>query len=313
MMPDDLLWKYVGTSNAGVARTEFLNDRLFRISQPSALNDPFEMKPRVLLDSYSEEDWRVARARAQRELSAVPPDDEIESMFLASAPALRFDEKGFPGLWPARIPELREEPFKTAAEVDEFRARQVCAAVERALDDNLGVFSLGEDPAQLLMWAHYGAQHRGVAVGFDRGNSFFRERGALLQVEYRSDRISVSSNGGMIRVAGEELAGGAAVPAVTLTRKHPDWAYEREWRFVVRLADATETAGKDAEGRAVHLLRFPAATVNALIFGALMDHATRAGLIDRIQRDEGWRHLRLYQARLSAAEFALQLEAIPVV
>jgi hypothetical protein len=66
MLPCGLLWKYLGL-DAGQPRTSFLHDGLFRITQARFLNDPFEMKPRVLLDRYSDEDWAVARERARLE------------------------------------------------------------------------------------------------------------------------------------------------------------------------------------------------------------------------------------------------------
>jgi hypothetical protein len=221
MLPCGLLWKYLGLKEQGEPRTTFLSDGLFRITQSRSLNDPFEMKPRVLLDRYSDEDWTVAREQARRSgifPSGTLDDDLVEAFFLTPLPRGRMDEKSFPGLWPARDPQLREEPFKTIAEFDEFRARQVRETLENNLNERFGIFSLTEDLAQLLMWAHYGAEHRGVVVGFQPSHPFFAQVGILRGMEYRTERVSVSSNNGVIRVAGHWLVEGQDPPVETLLR-----------------------------------------------------------------------------------------------
>jgi hypothetical protein len=134
-MPEDklLLWKYLGVDQAKNPRLTFLDNGLFRVTQPRALNDPFEMKPRVLLDEFADEDWAVARARAREMRMAGADDETIRMLFLEAYPKGRFDETNFPGLYPARIPDLREEPFRTLAEIDAAHAAKVQAIVEQTI------------------------------------------------------------------------------------------------------------------------------------------------------------------------------------
>ena len=47
-LPQGLLWKYLGLNEEGRPRIGFLIDELFRVTQPQFLNDPFEMKARIL-------------------------------------------------------------------------------------------------------------------------------------------------------------------------------------------------------------------------------------------------------------------------
>jgi hypothetical protein len=227
MLSCRLLWKYLGLNDQGEPRTSFLHNGFFRITQSRSLNDPFAMKPRVLLDRYSDEDWTIAREQARRSgmfPSGTLDDNLVEAFFLTPLPRGRMDEKSFPGLWPAKDSKLREEPFKTIAEFDEFRARRVREILENNLNERFGIFSLTEEPAQLLMWTHYGAEHRGVVVGFQPSHPFFAQVGTLRRVEYGTERVSVSSNEGVIRVAGHWLVEGENPPVETLLRKHPDWA-----------------------------------------------------------------------------------------
>ncbi len=310
MLPDNLLWKYKSLTDHDRNLLGFLEDCCFRITQPSALNDPFEMKPCVLVNSYSDDDWRVAREQSLHDHGQSLPDNDIEMLYLQVFPGHRFDEKNFPSLFPVKIPELRKEPFRTAAEYDEFCARSESARIEQALDKNIGVFSLSEEPTQLLMWAHYGAEHRGMAIGFDRQHAFFRTEGSLLQVEYCNERISVSSNGGLIRIAGHLLSEPENIPTATLLRKHPDWAYEKEWRFVVPLIKATTIEGLDSNRQMLHLLRFPETMIKALIFGARVDRDTKSAWIERVRTNERWKHLRLFSTRLSEINLSLEIDEV---
>jgi hypothetical protein len=313
MVPQGLLWKYLGLDDMEKARTSFLHDCLFRVSQPRALNDPFEMKPRVLMNKYSSEDWAIAREGALRD--GMPPemvqdDEEVESYALLPYPAPRFDEQNFPALWPALIPELREAPFSTLAEVDEFRATQVREELEQQLNQSYGVLSLTKNPKQLVMWAHYAAKHQGVVVGFHPHHPFFKQIGLLDEVEYCNERVAVSSNYGVIRVAGRKLVDGEPPPQKTLFRKHPDWRYEEEYRLIVDLAKADVTPHSKLSEEAVHLLRFPHTCIKALLLGARFDDMQMQALMRDVRQQAEWHELRLFRARLSDSEFALEFDEI---
>jgi hypothetical protein len=303
-----LLWKYLGVDRPKNPRLTFFDNGLFRVTQPLVLNDPFEMKPRVLIEEFAEEDWTVARERARKD--GMPEDDEtIRMLYLEAYPTARIDETNFPGLFPARIADLREEPFSSVAEIDAARASKVQATVEQTLNESIGVFSVSEDPLHLLMWAHYGAEHWGAAVGLDLGHTFFNDVGSTLhQVEYLSKRVAVSSNGGLIRVAGHPVEkGGGTIPVATLLRKSPEWAYEREWRLIVRLARTDETHHGPG-GEPIHLLRFPEAAIQTVVLGARLPDAQVAAIASRIRSDRRWQHVAIRRARLSPTEFRLVLE-----
>ena len=314
MLPEDLLWKYIGLDRAGELRLPLLGSCEFKITQPCDLNDPFEVKPFVLIDQYSAEDWVIARRRARESgmFMKEPSDDNVERLFLSTIPARRFDEKSSPTLWPARIPELREEPFQTIAEVDEFRARKLRDKVEQLLNETIGIFSMTEDPEQLVMWTHYAAEHRGIAVGFDRAHPSFQSAGLLARVEYADSRIPISSVGGFIRVAGHEFKEGKPLPVETLLRKHPAWDYEREWRLIVPLSRATATES-EADGITIYLFRFQEEAIRALIVGARVTREKAIEIRQRLSATGRWTHLRVLHAQLSNERFTLEFEEVPTV
>jgi len=249
MLPCGLLWKYLGLNDQGEPRTSFLDNGLFRITQPRSLNDPFEMKPRVLLDRYSDEDWTVARERARR-----------SGMF----PSGTLDDKLVEGLFLTPLPRHR-------------------------------------------------AEHRGVVVGFQPNHPFFAQVGTLRRVEYRAERVSVSSNDGVIRVAGHWLVEGQDPPVETLLRKHPDWAYEKETRRIVPLVRADGVIPSEAGKDAVYLLRLPETAVRVLILGARIDDKQAEAMVRQVRHQNRWGHLRVFRARLSESEFALTFDEVSAI
>lgn len=178
------------------------------------------------------------------------------------------------------------------------------------LNSTFGVLSLTKDPRQLLMWSHYGSEHRGIAVGLDCTHPFFSDAGVLKDIDYLSKRVAISSNGGIIRIAGKQLKTGALPPIQTLLRKHPDWDYEKELRFVVPLASADETLGDDQR---VYLKKIPHAAIKAIILGVRVDERQQLDIIAKLRSEKNMSHVRVFRAKLSDAEFALEFLEINVV
>ena len=316
MLPEHLHWKLLGTVDGKVPRSSFISDQLFRITQTNCLNDPFEMQPRVLLEKYSPEDWQEAKKEAQAAnffTDTEPSDEEIELFFLAPFPKGRFDEAKFPGLWPAKIPELRPEPFHTISELDEFRTRKIREDVQAILNRTFGVLSLTRDPRNLLMWAHYGSEHRGIAVGFDCTHPFFLDAGTLAEVEYLPDRVAISSNGGIIRIAGKQLGSGTLPSMQTLLRKHPDWRKENELRFIVPLSAADKTLTLDEQVEKIYLKKIPHDAIKAIILGARVIEQHQNDIVAKLVNEPNMSHVRLFKAILSDSEFSLEFVAINFV
>ena len=61
-MSDDFYYKYIGLKD-GVVRTDFFMG-LFRFTPPRELNDPHEVNPEILVNTYSDEDQEEARQAA---------------------------------------------------------------------------------------------------------------------------------------------------------------------------------------------------------------------------------------------------------
>ena len=92
----------------------------------------------------------------------------------------------------------------------------------------MGVLSLSESLTENLLWSHYAAGHRGIAIEFDASVGLFV---TAQQVLYDSTEPVIN------RIADD----GNAVLEKSVLTKSVDWQYEREWRVIARPTEAVAT------------------------------------------------------------------------
>lgn len=132
------------------------------------------------------------------------------------------------------------EQYKLLANKDEHLIK-VKADCEAFLSE-CGIVSLTENPRNLLMWAHYGNDHKGVCIGYDsKFLSSIRKKATPssrpfhykpLKVNYdrvRFDRTTDNFN----KSNGSSLLN--SILLKTLTTKSDDWMYEKEHRCIIPL------------------------------------------------------------------------------
>ena len=168
-----------------------LNTKSVRFTQPDYLNDPYECH--ITLDS-----------RARQKL--------INDFYAA---------------WITERPNEDKQYLLERAEANESSLVEMTLADYRDLRGELGVLSLTESPLNLLMWAHYGDEHKGAVVELDfQHPSLFKmpknglEFSGLFAVNYSDKKIvGVPSRNVIID---------------SLLTKSTAWEYENEWRFPIR-------------------------------------------------------------------------------
>ena len=82
----------------------------------------------------------------------------------------------------------------------------------------LGIFSLSEDPGNILLWSHYAHSHMGLCLGFSATCPFF---GRAIPVTYHSEYAQI-----------DPITDFDENAHILLTRKSTAWEYERERRIV---------------------------------------------------------------------------------
>lgn len=277
------LYKYVTA-----ARTDVLRDLSLRFTQPSALNDPFELTP-MFEQVMSEEKF----------------GDTLEQSKGLIEDALCEQYKKLPAELRSRVslenlisivqanPSLVDHALSNVAPT--FRsviaafAPQAKAMLAEAIQSKVGILSLSESADHPLLWAHYADSHKGLAIEFDVQHEYFDRRRSdkdelyhLRQVKY-AERSSMGRT--LFDLDGDDL----------LATKNLSWSHEREWRMLAPL-DAAESS-REINGEAVYLFSVPALAITGVVLGARVADKV-VDEVAELLRLEHFRHTQLYRAAL---------------
>lgn len=241
-------------------RLDIIQNLELRFTQPGALNDLFELRPRF--------ETLMAEAIALAELNEAPPD---LTRMLREAYSMLPDHQR------AHIPlETMEQYVGTYMATDEARqataatlvaillsfrlgAPGLCNSIYDVLNHRVGILSLSEVPDNVLMWAHYSDNHRGMLLAFDERHRFFNRRRSNSDEFYHLRQVRYSSAPpvpDLLSLDGDML----------FVTKGLQWAYEREWRMLAPLTEASRslTVAEDV----VHLYSFPPEALLGIAVGA---------------------------------------------
>jgi hypothetical protein len=275
------LFKYIRPE-----RVDVIRNLEIRFTQPDALNDPFELQPHIdslvaeadVLENLPESptDLRPMVKQAYElvpELQAIPLDYAMRAMeeLMSTEDARQAAAEGL------RI-------FLTSMRDGAAVVRQ---AIHRAFNENVGLLSLSEIPDNELMWAHYANSHTGLVLCFNDQHAFFNRRRTENDEFYfiRKVRYSDDPPVSLANIDGDAL----------LITKGTKWSYEREWRMLVPLRDATRSM--PIAGDTVYLFAFPPDALLGVILGVNATPDTEAEVKNLLDRPN-LRHVRITRAIL---------------
>jgi hypothetical protein len=161
--------------------------------------------------------------------------------------------------------------------------------------NRLGVLSLSANPQNMLMWAHYGNEHRGAIIEFD-ANLLIIDKPApdfvqgLFEVQYEKSRIDFLAR--------------KLPPWMMLAFKSKPWAYEVEWRLVRSIELLTKKTP------VVYVADIPPLAIKRVIFGAQADPAAEAPIYEAIKLRPELSHLKFEKAWFSTS--LTEVELTPV-
>ncbi len=336
-----MIYKYLGEapdSSSGILgpRATCLSDGLFRITQPALLNDKTsEFRAAVYFNVFAPADYEWARQeerKYQLEPSYQPSNDELERMFLKPF-GVRYGE-AMPHLWASH------EKFRSMEEYDRSHVEEIAGRINSAavaiFSTLFGVLSLCDEPANKLMWTHYGSEGRGLVVGFDERHDFFARSG-LRRVSYEAaDRASITYFKGTVRLNGrwvlpdpDESRFAALMQNQRELKSMMDrfvyakeaiWSYEREQRLLVPLSqrDSEVSSGgvfrpsqlpPDLAARIGFILpsepmiclkRIPFDAFAEVLLGYEVSSDSEKRVRELIQRNSELRHVVLKRMRVNA-------------
>lgn len=276
------LYKYVSSSLWEC----LLKKRLIRFTQPSALNDPFEMKPfyerfvdeKALKKTLNETSQLEYDRRVVEQYEKLP--DEVRAVLpINSIPTMN---EAF-SLFFSLVGETLESCIPMAKE-----------KFSENINKHIGVLCLSEAWDNQLMWSHYADSHKGFVIEFNPQHSYFNQQrspvdefGYLRQVKY------------------------AERPSVALTNlesldvffvKGMDWEREKEWRMLRPLKDHTEILDES-----IYLFSFPPECITGVILGSQMLPQIKQDIQHFLEGESEYSHVVIYHAVLDERRYKLRI------
>ena len=253
-----ILYKYLPP-----ARLDVLRDGRIRCAQPLLFNDPFESKPYITAMPQKEMMERVSKVESERmDLS----DEERVAILKVS-----------------------EDPEHAAA---------VMAMMMTLFGAGVGILSLTEKRDNLLMWAHYAAEHTGYVIGFDTTheywNNFGDEKGSdhagvLRKVDYSDQRPSPKH---LAAVSRTEM----------YFAKSREWEHEQEWR-VFRVLEQPDHVIGHQNNLPICLFNFPRESVREVLVGCRASEETEKAIVEIVAGTKEYQKVDVLKAEIDPAEF----------
>lgn len=269
-------------------RIDILHRSEIRFTQPGALNDPFELRPRF--------ETLISEAEALASLKETPVD--LEPMLREAYSMLPNEQcsnvsyESFLALVRSVLAtdEARATMARTFLAVfDQMKdiAPPLREQLYQLLNSNVGMLSLSEDPVNVLMWAHYADNHRGLVLGFDEKHEFFNRKRSQNDEFYSLRKVIYSDAAPFSSLLTLED------DAIFVT-KGTKWEYEKEWRMLAPLRDATRFVS--VGGDLVHLFAFPAEAIVSVIVGAKADPDLENDVRELVRSNAAFGHVTVSRA-----------------
>lgn len=270
-------------------RIDVLENCQICFSSPLNLNDPFELKPPLRLYETKESMW----AAVEKILPRI-----IEDSFEQLSPAIKqFTNKN--QLEELVRLQMHSSDFGFVNSIQKLMPG-LHTHFNAEIEKLVGILCLTEAPADLLMWAHYASSHEGFVIEFDPESEFFHQQRSesdefrhLRRVHYSDIRPPLTLDNADIKA---------------LLTKSEHWAYEREWRMMVDLGDASTTLTRG--GKNFHLFAFPATSIKAVILGSRMSQANKQRVLRLIIENSALAHVACYQADIDDTYFSLNINLV---
>lgn len=297
--PPAKLYKYM---DAG--RCSFFTDWMIRFSQPSVLNDPFELKPYISDVATVSKTRRMARHKFN---SDVPSCKKIYKKNRSQR------EKN------AAIKKLkREKSLRIAQAIEATRPKslaQARSAISEKLEEHVASLCLSETYSDLLMWAHYAGGHQGFVIEFDTTSSFLRQLTPPNHIQFDTAEIEAfRAEYGTPR----EIDYHSKRPATVATKLNFDllltksnhWEYEEEWRMLMPpdYANYWKFPVKP-DDPFIFLFEVPPNSITGVIIGCNAGDSLKSQILD-LRHNSATGHIQIQQAEIDDVDYKLNFQIV---
>ena len=281
MNTPEKLYKYVEPE-----RIDILENKLIRFTQPSALNDPFELQS-LFEELFTEDDLRsltnpsfdVIEPLLRKEYLMLPDQQRSQMSVEQMIEVIRAN----PQLVEMHLKKVEPHIRKTMVDL----TPGIKKMLSEALQTKAGILSLSESIEQPLLWENYSATHKGFAIELDATHEFFNRRGSesdelfhLREVKYANR----STQGRALSDLDDEDV---------LVTKESSWSYEKEWRMLLPLESADKVL--DSGDDEIYLYAIPASAISGIVLGASASPQLHQEVMNLLQLDE-FNHIKLTKA-----------------
>ncbi len=300
--PNTILYKYYNYASA----LRFLREGLVRFSPLASFNDPFE------LNAYPGSNITQEALGNAVKTAIIDVIDKRESLQVAnriSQYVMAYQQGMYQHYSPAEFAELLGE--QVAAMQPVSAPPQAARTLHAEYARRIGAFCLTEKFDNLLMWAHYADQYKGMVIGFDP-HKLGGEFACFAPVNYRDAFPSIED---VNEAADSYLGRPHAVPdsldAFMLENvfvKGHDWRDEKEWR-AVRFHECEPRADHETYDISKQLIQVPNEAVVSIHLGCRVTDDQRSMVCDLAYLFNS--ATEVYKSRVSHTRF--ELEFIPAI
>lgn len=288
------LYKYRG--NSEFTDKIFLEQNIW-LSNAENLNDPFECTIQEIAKEYIEiqvKTMKKAHIEGFVQFAKMSPDPSKSAVLKKVMKATKLTQKHKI----VRDAYIKYAGTRITNPIDTFK--NFDKQIQKA-----GIFSMSEDPLNELMWAHYGENSNGIAIGFSvENNSLLNDKDKCLKVEYSDELPKFDSDGFITETSmyangtnKQKIAFHDSTLKKSISTKSKLWEYEKEWRYVEPNPGAYPLPSKISE----------------IIFGLRTDNKTQIKYFSLAENLPNFKEIKFYKVRKIVNSNKLELIEVRVV
>jgi len=274
----DILYKYFppwyGESLEDGIIPYFETNQKLRLSQPGALNDPYECLP----DFSEAQTPKFSLSRKDQKLldRKIKEDNgysylEMQKVRARAKAKIRGERRDHP--------EIEQEAL--------FKSYTSLA------DQSFGILSLSSSWKNAVMWAHYAQQHTGFVLGFHKNHPALNNL-PILEVDYKYERFKFLGDPSNRDDLNHQINS-------IIKTKSDSWEYEKEWRLIgAILTLETLSESQPTNKLSILGLSFPYQALAEVVLGKNIDSAIEDSITNALPN-----HAKIYKAKLNSHSFDL--------
>ncbi|MFC0179034.1 DUF2971 domain-containing protein [Thorsellia kenyensis] len=270
-------------------RIEVLESGKIRFTQPSDLNDPFELKPNVKEISSKENIVTLL-------MEAISEEKIIEYYMKSGLSGIcdfSIFRKNFIENYTSNLP--------TAINVIDLLAPKLKETLHFLFNKAIGILCLTQSNENLLMWAHYTNNHQGYVMEFEPNHPFFNQKKSGIDELRHLRHVNYISTREMYTLSEIDDQQGANI----FLAKSKEWSYEHEIRMLHSLNEADTVINEK-----IYLFNLPPLAIKNIYLGCRMLDEKRNKIIDILNNNHVYKHIALFQAEIDQEYYRLNFKEI---